>query len=151
MLHTILSSPQSIVAVALRQVPVLNSHSLHLTGLCLTRTRYVFVSPDDCLSSAYITQSLYLSWLPRSYSRPGRNSHVFVGIIELHFLTRGPPGSCIRGRAYYANESDVDLGGFYNWTGDNRKSRIWPAQGTKSVHTEIIIAHRSWVTVLSLI
>lgn len=38
----------------------------------------------------------------------------------------------------------------YNFTRDGFKSKIWPAQGWKSEHVEIFVAHRTWAIVLSL-
>ena len=40
----------------------------------------------------------------------------------------------------------------YNWTGDsNRRSRVWPSEGSKHVHIEVINAHKPWTTTLSII
>lgn len=47
-------------------------------------------------------------------------------------------------------EMRLDFGASYNWTGDASKSRDWPSEGTKSIHTEIMVAHRSLVILLSV-
>jgi hypothetical protein len=55
-------------------------------------------------------------------------------------------------RAYDGTESlPPKLITTYNWTGDPyRKSRVWPTEGTRVIRTEVIVAHKAWVILLSV-
>ena len=46
--------------------------------------------------------------------------------------------------------SNTDYPGIYNWTGNSKKARVWPAEGTESTITEILVANEPWVITLAM-
>ncbi|KAF2822707.1 hypothetical protein CC86DRAFT_243349, partial [Ophiobolus disseminans] len=66
----------------------------------------------------------------------------FVGLANLYTITGG-----INNETSYFGDTNIT----FEPAEKISESRVWPSQGTKHKHVEVIIAHKAWTTTLSII
>lgn len=85
-----------------------------------------------------------VSLLHQQHAHPHRGHqrrHFFFWDTSAIFTPPLKPGT---------NTTTREWGESYNWTSsDKQKSRIWPSNGTMTVHSEVIVAHKGWVFALA--